>query len=45
MSEKYDIFNRESQIQEMWKNERVYAFDPNTKQPIYSIDTPPPTVS
>ena len=28
-----------------WEKERVYAFDPKTKKKIYSIDTPPPTVS
>jgi valyl-tRNA synthetase len=27
-----------------WEKEKIYAFTPN-KKPIYSIDTPPPTVS
>ncbi len=45
MSEKYDISSREPSIQNMWRESGVYAFDANTEQPIYSIDTPPPTVS
>jgi len=28
-----------------WKKEKTYAFDKNSKKKIYSIDTPPPTVS
>ena len=30
---------------EFWEKEKVYAFDPNSKAEIYSVDTPPPTVS
>jgi valyl-tRNA synthetase len=37
------------EIEEKWKNywekEGVYRFNPKSKQKIYSIDTPPPTVS
>ncbi len=28
-----------------WEKERVYSFKPDSKKKIYSIDTPPPTVS
>ncbi|MBI2646959.1 class I tRNA ligase family protein [Candidatus Woesearchaeota archaeon] len=28
-----------------WEKEKVYAFDPQSKAEIYSVDTPPPTVS
>ena len=30
---------------EFWEKEKVYAFDPESKAEIYSVDTPPPTVS
>ncbi len=30
---------------EFWEKENIYAFDPESKAEIYSIDTPPPTVS
>ncbi len=39
----------QQQIEEKWKNywekEKIYSFDKNSKKKIYSIDTPPPTVS
>ncbi len=28
-----------------WEKEDIYTFNPKTKKPIFSIDTPPPTVS
>ncbi|MBI4052437.1 MAG: valine--tRNA ligase [Candidatus Diapherotrites archaeon] len=28
-----------------WRNEGVYKFDQSSKKPVFSIDTPPPTVS
>lgn len=28
-----------------WERDKTYAFDPNSKKDIYSIDTPPPTIS
>ena len=31
--------------QEFWEKQRVYKLDEKSKKPIYSIDTPPPTVS
>ncbi|MBS3072180.1 class I tRNA ligase family protein [Candidatus Pacearchaeota archaeon] len=30
---------------EYWEKEKIYKFDPNSDKQIYSIDTPPPTVS
>ncbi len=30
---------------EFWEKEKIYAFDPESKSEIYSVDTPPPTVS
>ncbi|MFW6141009.1 MAG: valine--tRNA ligase [Candidatus Saliniplasma sp.] len=30
---------------ERWENSDVYRFDPDSEKPIFSIDTPPPTIS
>ncbi len=35
----------ESKWQKFWEENQIYKFDPNSSKPIYSIDTPPPTVS
>jgi valyl-tRNA synthetase len=41
--------NNTQEIEEKWKKywekEKIYQFDFSSKKPIYSIDTPPPTVS
>lgn len=41
----YDHAQCEKQAQELWKQEGTYSFNPNSGQEVYSIDTPPPTVS
>lgn len=41
----YDPLVQEQQIQEFWEKNKVYAFNPKTSKEIYSVDTPPPTVS
>ena len=45
MEKYYDFARIEPQMQAFWKEEGIYKFDPSRKGPIYSIDTPPPTVS
>jgi valyl-tRNA synthetase len=35
----------EEKWREYWEKHKVYSFDPKSKKKIYSIDTPPPTVS
>jgi valyl-tRNA synthetase len=35
----------ENKWRDYWQKEKIYAFDKNSKKKIYSIDTPPPTVS
>ena len=47
MAEKkqYDASEVESRIRKFWDEEKVYKFDSNSKKKVYSIDTPPPTVS
>ncbi|MBU1252647.1 MAG: class I tRNA ligase family protein, partial [Nanoarchaeota archaeon] len=43
--ESYDASKDEDKIRKFWEKEKIYKFDVNTKKKIYSIDTPPPTVS
>ena len=45
MEKRYDFTQIESQIQKFWEQEEIYRFDKNAVGEIYSIDTPPPTVS
>ncbi|MBE7075034.1 MAG: valine--tRNA ligase [Clostridiales bacterium] len=46
LENKYDYKTAESKWQQYWQEKGVYKFDKqNTQKPIYSIDTPPPTVS
>jgi len=35
----------EEKIRRFWEEEKIYQFDKDSKKKIYSIDTPPPTVS
>jgi len=44
MDTRYDHQLTEQQMRERWEHERTYASD-NNPGPLYSIDTPPPTVS
>jgi len=41
----YDPKEIEPKWQRRWEELGVYRFDPKSEKPIYSIDTPPPTVS
>ncbi|MFH1668857.1 MAG: valine--tRNA ligase [Candidatus Woesearchaeota archaeon] len=42
---KYDAHAEEKRLQEFWESEGTYRFDPESDKAIFSIDTPPPTVS
>ena len=44
MDKKYDHLQAEAQAQALWHKEATYAMQ-NNPGPLYSIDTPPPTVS
>lgn len=44
MEKQYDHRLAEAQAQELWKKEQTYQ-TPQGNEPLYSIDTPPPTVS
>ncbi len=41
----YDAKEAEKKWQEYWEKNNIYKFDKKSKKPIFSIDTPPPTVS
>ncbi|MFQ5531831.1 MAG: class I tRNA ligase family protein [Candidatus Nanoarchaeia archaeon] len=41
----YDAKEVEERIRKFWEKEKIYKFDPKSKKKVYSIDTPPPTVS
>jgi valyl-tRNA synthetase len=41
----YDPKTLDAAAQALWEAEGVHAFDPTSPAPVYSIDTPPPTVS
>ncbi|MCX6749360.1 MAG: valine--tRNA ligase [Candidatus Pacearchaeota archaeon] len=41
----YEPADEEPKILNFWEKEKIYKFNPKKKGKIYSIDTPPPTVS
>jgi valyl-tRNA synthetase len=41
----FDIKEMEKTILSYWEKEKTFKFDKNSNKPLYSIDTPPPTVS
>ena len=46
MSEHLNDFNKiEEKWRNFWEKEKIYSFDAKSKKKIYSVDTPPPTVS
>lgn len=45
MKGKYDPKKTEKKWQEHWVKNKVFAFNPESDKPIFSLDTPPPTVS
>ena len=45
LPQNYDSKIAEPKWQKYWKEKDIFTFNPKDKRPIYSIDTPPPTVS
>ena len=45
LPKKYEPQEAEKKWSKYWEKEKVYTFDPKSKAEIYSVDTPPPTVS
>ncbi len=41
----YNPLIDEKHLQKFWEKHKIYAFNPKSNKTIYSIDTPPPTVS
>lgn len=45
LSKKYNAKESENKWQEYWKEKEIYKYSTDSKAPVYSIDTPPPTVN
>lgn len=45
MEKNYDFGKIENQMQTLWLSESIYEYDTTGEGELYSIDTPPPTVS
>ncbi|MDD2227675.1 MAG: valine--tRNA ligase [Clostridia bacterium] len=45
MQKKYDFRECEIKWQNYWENEEIYKFDKNSSKPLFSVDTPPVTIS
>jgi valyl-tRNA synthetase len=45
LESKYDPKEAEPRLQEFWIKEGIYKFDPHSDRTIFTVDTPPPTVS
>ncbi len=45
LPKEYNWKESEKKWQNYWKDKKIFAFNPNSKAEIFSIDTPPPTVS
>ncbi len=45
LPKKYDFKECEKKWHELWEKNKIYKFDPKSREEIYSIDTPPPTIS
>jgi len=45
LPQEYNIKENELKWQKYWEKEKIYRFDENSNKGIFSIDTPPPTLS
>ena len=45
MDQKYDFHKTEKELEELWAQQGVYRYRHGKRGPVFSIDTPPPTVS
>ncbi len=45
LPEKYNPSEAEPRIQKLWKDLKIFKFNPNSKKKVFAIDTPPPTMS
>ncbi len=45
LDNKYNFKEKEQKWQQYWHEQSIYKYDKDSIKPLYSIDTPPPTVS
>lgn len=45
MDKKYDFQKTEKELEQFWEQEAIYKYQNGAEKKIFSIDTPPPTVS
>lgn len=45
LPKRYDFKLIEAKTQEFWESDKIYRYDPDCKSQVFSVDTPPPTVS
>jgi len=45
LDKRYDAKKAEKKWQSYWEKEGIYSFNPDSKSEVYSVDTPPPTLS
>lgn len=45
LDNKYNFCEKEEKWEKFWQENGVYKFDEKSNKPVFSIDTPPPTVS
>ncbi|MBA1337047.1 MAG: Valyl-tRNA synthetase [Firmicutes bacterium] len=45
LEKKYEFKEIEPKLQKFWEGEGIYHYEPDSSKGVYSIDTPPPTVS
>ncbi|HNX98730.1 MAG TPA: class I tRNA ligase family protein, partial [Candidatus Aminicenantes bacterium] len=45
LEREYDAKQVEAKWQKYWADNGIFRFRPDSGKPVYSIDTPPPTVS
>lgn len=45
MKDRYESGEQESSIKQFWQKNNIYAFDKGSEKQVFSVDTPPPTVS
>jgi valyl-tRNA synthetase len=45
MDKNYNPAKAENEIRQLWDDKDIFKFDENSSKPIFSIDTPPPTIS
>ncbi len=43
--ERYNPSEKEKYWQDFWEREGIYEFDPERSGPLFTVDTPPPTIS